>query len=206
MEQIIAIKNQGDKQIVNARELHQFLDVGKEFANWIKDRINQYGFIENEDFEVFANFGKNSKGGRPSKEYAISLDMAKELSMVERNEKGKRARRYFIECEKHMRKSHTNSLSSATELLSLPIRPIAEKRKKMQQELMQVIRLNLNKGDLKKLSEENSLSYNRVRNVASSKTFDYNIMFLLYDTARNNLMFLDTELGAMKEDLQIISA
>ena len=87
-------------QTVNARELHGFLGVGKFFANWIKDRIEQYGFEENTDFVVFAETGKNSSGGRPTKDYHISLDMAKELSMVERNEKGKEARQYFIECER----------------------------------------------------------------------------------------------------------
>lgn len=85
------------KQTVNARELHQFLEVGKDFSNWIKDRIESFGFVENQDFVVFANSGEK---GRPAKEYALTLDMAKELSMVERNEKGKQARQYFIECEK----------------------------------------------------------------------------------------------------------
>ena len=75
-------------QSVNARDLHVFLESGKDFATWMKDRITQYGFIENEDYEVFAEIGNNPSGGRPAKEYMISLDMAKELSMVERNEKG----------------------------------------------------------------------------------------------------------------------
>lgn len=99
-------------QTVNARDLHAFLEVGKVFGTWIQDRIRQYGFVEHIDFEVFSDSGKNrsievfpdsgknSQGGRPAKEYAISLDMAKELAMVERNDKGKEARRYFIECER----------------------------------------------------------------------------------------------------------
>ncbi|WP_455475725.1 antA/AntB antirepressor family protein [Bartonella sp. B17] len=87
-------------QTVNARELHAFLEVGKDFSNWIKDRINRYNFIENQDYIVFTNFGENLQGGRPSKDYALTLDMAKELAMVERNEKGKQARQYFIECER----------------------------------------------------------------------------------------------------------
>jgi anti-repressor protein len=85
---------------VNARDLHRFLEVGKEFANWVKDRIDRYGFVENKDFEVFSDSGKNPQGGRPAKEYALTLDMAKELAMVERNPKGKQARAYFIECER----------------------------------------------------------------------------------------------------------
>lgn len=87
-------------QTVNARELHAFLEVGKVFAAWIQDRIEQFGFIENQDFIVISESGKNLKGGRPSKEYYLTLDMAKELSMVERNAKGKEARQYFIQCER----------------------------------------------------------------------------------------------------------
>lgn len=83
---------------VNARELHVFLDSGQEFANWIKSRIADFGFIDGQDFLTILS--KTPKGGRPSREYYISLDMAKELSMVERNDKGRQARRYFIECEK----------------------------------------------------------------------------------------------------------
>ena len=87
--------------LCNARDLHAFLDVGKVFAAWIQDRIEQYGFVENQDFIILSEIGKNSEGrGQPKKEYSVTLDMAKEIAMVERNEKGKEARRYFIECER----------------------------------------------------------------------------------------------------------
>lgn len=67
--------------------------MGRDFTNWIKDRIAKYGFSEGSDFiKVLANSGENPWGGRPSTEYHLSLDMAKELSMVERNEKGKHRR------------------------------------------------------------------------------------------------------------------
>lgn len=87
-------------QAVNARELHAFLQNKDHFATWIKDRIAQYDFQENQDFVTFS---ENSEKGRPRLEYAITLDMAKELSMVERNEQGKMARRYFIECGRILR-------------------------------------------------------------------------------------------------------
>ncbi|WP_375610743.1 MULTISPECIES: antA/AntB antirepressor family protein [unclassified Bartonella] len=90
-------------QTVNARELHAFLEVKRDFSNWIKDRINKYSFLKNQDYIVFANFGENLQGGRPSTEYHLTPDMAKELSIVERNEKGRQARRYFIECEKKLK-------------------------------------------------------------------------------------------------------
>lgn len=92
-------------QTVNARELHVFLEVGKDFSTWIKDRIEKYGFVENVDYaKIDSPKSGNQKGGdRRSVEYHISLSMAKELAMVERNEKGKQARLYFIECEKRLK-------------------------------------------------------------------------------------------------------
>jgi phage anti-repressor protein len=93
------------KRFVNAREMHGYLEVGRDFSNWIKDRIEKYGFEEGTDYiMVFANFGENSelinKGGRPTKEYHLALDAAKEVAMVENNEKGRMVRKYFIEVEK----------------------------------------------------------------------------------------------------------
>jgi anti-repressor protein len=87
-------------QTVNARELHQFLEVGKDFSTWIKGRIEQYGFLEGQDYGVFTDSGGNLRGGRPTTDYALTIDMAKELAMVERTYRGKQARLYFIECEK----------------------------------------------------------------------------------------------------------
>lgn len=100
MTELIKISEYNGKRAVNARELHQFLESKQDFSNWIKNRIEKYGFVENQDFEVFDKFIGNPQGGRPSIEYAISVDMAKELSMVENNEKGRLARKYFIECER----------------------------------------------------------------------------------------------------------
>lgn len=74
-------------QTVNARDLHAFLQVGSAFKDWIARRIDEYGFQEGKDF---CSFLSESSGGRPAKEYAIGIDMAKELAMVERNDQGKR--------------------------------------------------------------------------------------------------------------------
>ncbi|WP_428562330.1 MAG: antA/AntB antirepressor family protein [Solidesulfovibrio sp. DCME] len=100
-------------QTVNARELHTFLEVGKDFSNWIKDRIEEYGFIEGQDFVKISNDStspnlanakslKKNGWSRDRIDYHLSLDMAKELAMVERNDKGRQARRYFIACEKKL--------------------------------------------------------------------------------------------------------
>lgn len=84
---------------MNARELHEFLESKYQFSNWITDRINQYGFSEGVDFVAI----KNSLYSPPRREYHLSIDMAKELAMVERNDKGRLARTYFIECERRMK-------------------------------------------------------------------------------------------------------
>lgn len=104
MEALIKIEERKGGQAVSARELHFFLESRKDFSSWIKDRISKYGLIENVDFEVFTNLGENPQGGRPLTEYALSVDSAKELSMVEGNEKGKQARLYFIETEKELKR------------------------------------------------------------------------------------------------------
>ncbi len=93
--------------LVNARDLHSFLDVGKRFASWIVERIAEYGFVENQDFMIISQVREKIGRGRPAKDYHLNLDTAKELAMVERNEKGRQVRCYFIECEKRLRQQET---------------------------------------------------------------------------------------------------
>lgn len=83
---------------VNSKELHTFLGSKQDFATWIKNRITKYGFIENQDYIKTTR----KVGNATAYDYHITLDMAKELCMVENNEKGRKARRYFIECEKNL--------------------------------------------------------------------------------------------------------
>ena len=90
-------------QAINARELHGFLEVGRDFSNWIKDRIVKYEFTENVDYVRVAKNGVGINQGFQPIDYYISLDMAKELAMVENNEQGKIARRYFIDCERQLK-------------------------------------------------------------------------------------------------------
>lgn len=103
---------------VNLRELHTKLKNGDEFAHWIKDRIGQYDFVENQDYIRVGNLPKNSKGGRPSVEYYGTINMAKELAMVERNAVGKIARRYFIQCEEELRNQRVEERSRIDDLFT----------------------------------------------------------------------------------------
>lgn len=106
MTEIIPIINDGGINTVNARDLHEFLEIGKDFSAWIKDRIAKYGFIDGEDFTTCSpNLGSDMHGGQNRVDYYLSIDMAKELSMVENNDQGRKARRYFIACEKAVKKA-----------------------------------------------------------------------------------------------------
>jgi anti-repressor protein len=99
MDEIVKIEENNGKQVVSARELHYFLEVGRDFTTWCKQMF-EYGFEEDKDFTPIS--GK-STGGRPSVDYALSLDCAKGISMIQRTPKGKQARDYFIACEKKYR-------------------------------------------------------------------------------------------------------
>lgn len=99
--------NDEPKQTVNARDLHKFLESKQQFSDWIKGRINQFEFSEDQDFILVHKIMEQVSGSKHLIDYYITLDMAKELSMVERNFKGKQARQYFIECERKTQQSLT---------------------------------------------------------------------------------------------------
>jgi len=116
---------QAQVSTVSARQLHSFLEVGKVFGAWIQDRIASFGFVEGQDFVMIDGLSLPNLGGAKSriqttKEYYLSIDMAKELSMVERNEKGKQARRYFINCERRMVKAQLHAWTTPHRLQPRP--------------------------------------------------------------------------------------
>jgi phage anti-repressor protein len=113
---------------VDARELWVFLESKQDFSTWTKNRIEQYGFVQGVDFIQFHNFVESDSRARI--EYTLSLDMAKELSMVERNAKGKQARQYFIECERRLRQGTTPvAMTTAEQFLALAQWQVEQERK-----------------------------------------------------------------------------
>lgn len=98
MNELLKIEiNENQEQTVSGRELHMFLGIETRYNDWFA-RMLQYGFCEGKDF--YSKMSKTSEGGRPSTDHIMKLDMAKELCMLARNEKGKQARQYFIEVER----------------------------------------------------------------------------------------------------------
>lgn len=97
MNQLLKIEiNDNQEPVMSARELHEFLGIESNYTTWFK-RMTEYGFEENQDFIPFL---EESTGGRPGTDHIIKLDMAKEIAMIQRSEKGKIARQYFLQIEK----------------------------------------------------------------------------------------------------------
>lgn len=109
MEELIKItKDNEGNNLVSARELYNFLEISRDFTTWIK-KMFEYGFQENKDFTPVQ--GK-STGGRPSVDYALTLDCSKEIAMIQRTDKGKQARQYFIAVEKQYKQAISKPLST----------------------------------------------------------------------------------------------
>lgn len=127
MNELIKIDYSNDRPAVSARELHGFLEVGTRFNDWFH-RMCEYGFSEGQDFYSILS---ESTGGRPSHDAALSIDMAKEICMLQRNEKGKIARQYFLQLEKDW--------NSPEKVMARALR-IADKRLKMLEEKVEADR------------------------------------------------------------------
>ena len=99
MNELIKIEERDGKQLVSARELHEFLEIKTQFSKWF-DRMCEYGFYELKDFLAISQKRLTAQGNETTyTDYLITIQMAKELSMIQRNDKGKEAREYFIKCE-----------------------------------------------------------------------------------------------------------
>lgn len=122
LSSILPIEKNNGKNLVDARKLHAALGVGRMFAHWISERIEKYELIEGEDYvAVVYDYAGNrinelAKSGKPDThrfakiEYGLTIDAAKELCMVENNEKGKQIRKYFLLCEKELRRIEEDKL------------------------------------------------------------------------------------------------
>ncbi|ELW4929098.1 antA/AntB antirepressor family protein [Campylobacter coli] len=146
----------------NAREIFQFLNSEQEYANWIKNRISHYNFIENQDYIIELVYTK----GRPRKEYYVTLDMAKELCMVENNEKGRQARRYFIECEKRLKNLEQEKMQKLAFRQSLGYKSQLKQQKEHYENKIKALQYDLeNKNELsfkRKLSKEELLELRKI--------------------------------------------
>lgn len=126
---IPVVKDEQGNTVVSGRDLHEFLGVKTKYLDWFK-RMTEYGFDESVDFAVFLKNEKDDTafgGYRKITDHAMTLDMAKEISMIQRTERGKQARQYFIEVEKRYKDKQQSQLpTSPTEMLKLAINATLE--------------------------------------------------------------------------------
>lgn len=113
--EVIPIYNNNNERMVNARELYNFLQSKRQFADWIKLRISKYDFIENEDY---FSLSQKCEGNNATKiEYYLTINTAKEMAMVENNERGKHIRRYFIQVENEYKQQ--NNIKPTSDITAL---------------------------------------------------------------------------------------
>lgn len=141
MQELIKItKSVDNKNIVNARELHQGLESKKKFADWVKNKIlNNPFFVEDEDYCLLPRLVKQTegRGGHNKVDYAITLECAKRVAMAEQTDKGEEVRTYFLDCEKRLQTKEQfqvpQTFLQAMELATKSLKQIEEQKVELNQ-------------------------------------------------------------------------
>lgn len=186
MNKLIKTIMQDDGTVaVSGRDLHDFLEVGKDFSSWFKD-MAEYGFEAGKDFSPISV--KTPNGGRPRIEYVMTLDMAKEVAMIQRTDKGKQARQYFIAVESRYKQ--------LTALPQTPEEKLALTMKVANRSAEKVKKLNGRVTDLEKNAPiapgEYSYISRQVRNVVESYV---NVHHLQLTQKQRGLLYKDVSRG-----------
>lgn len=127
-------KDEQGNVVVSGRELHDFLEINTPYTQWF-ERMVGYGFDENVDFIGLSQKSEKPIGGRPQQDHALTLDMAKEISMIQRTERGKQARQYFLEVEKRYKQQNNLRMpETPLEIMSV-VGKITERQDKQLKEL-----------------------------------------------------------------------
>ena len=157
MNELIKITYKNDRPAVSARDLHDFLEVKTAYKDWFP-RMCEYGFTEGEDF---CSFLSESTGGRPAQDAVLTIDMAKEICMIQRNEKGKQARQYFLQIEKDWNspeKVMARALQIAeTKLKTLETKVAADAPKVLFADAVSASRTSILVGELAKILKQNGV-------------------------------------------------
>ena len=196
MNELLKINTTDSERItVSARELHKALEVNTDFNHWFT-RMCEYGF---EDGKDFATFLSESTGGRPSQDAQITVDMAKEIAMLQRTEKGKEVRKYFIQIEKEWNSPErvmARALTIANKTIeTLKIENSEMKPKALFADAVAASNSNILIGDLAKLIKQNG------HDIGQKRLFDWlrdNGYLIKYGSSRNMPTQLAMNLGLFK--------
>lgn len=126
-------------QTVNARTLHESLQVKKDFSNWIKAQVKRAMLVENRDYVVLAQKGENPAGGRPGLEYHLTIEAGKHIAMLSGTAKGREVREYFIECERKVKAAAV--ALTPTQTLLLAAQRLVELEEQQQRQAIEIAQL-----------------------------------------------------------------
>lgn len=163
MNELIKVDYSHDRPTVSARELHEFLEVKTPYDKWFP-RMCEYGFSEDIDFSTFLS---ESTGGRPAQDAALTIDMAKEICMLQRNEKGKQARQYFLQLEKDWN-SPEKVMARALRIAEKKINALEESVERNKPKVLFADSVSASKssilvGELAKLLKQNGVDTGQIR-------------------------------------------
>lgn len=160
MNELIKVTYDNDRPAVSARDLHDFLEVGARYNDWFP-RMCEYGFTEGEDYYSFLSNRVDGLSGKPRQDAVLTIDMAKEICMIQRNEKGKQARQYFLQIEKDWNspeKVMARALQIAeTKLKTLETKVAADAPKVLFADAVSASRTSILVGELAKLLKQNGV-------------------------------------------------
>ena len=180
-ELVPVYKTSTGEKVVYGTELHKVLGVKSNYRDWVRNRLSDCEAIENEDFESFA---KNLAKGRPSLEHIIKLDTAKEMAMLERNEKGKQVRRYFILVEKKYQKTMIDitQLSPELQMFNTLFRSIAQQQLEQKRQAAQVAKIEETVSNMKQVFAEPISDWKndinaKIREISVKSGISYSAMY-----------------------------
>ena len=166
MNELIKVTYDNDRPAVSARDLHDFLEVGARYNDWFP-RMCEYGFTEGEDYYSFLSNRVDGLSGKPRQDAVLTIDMAKETCMIQRNEKGKQARQYFLQIET-ARNSPEKVMARAlqiaeTKLKTLETKVAADAPKVLFADAVSASHTSILVGELAKLLKQNGVEIGQHR-------------------------------------------
>lgn len=204
MDELLKINYDADRITLSARDLHEFLELTERFSSWF-ERMKQYGFVENQDYlgrKVF-----NTLARQELQDYEITLDMAKEIAMLQRNEKGKEARQYFIEVEKQWNSPERiiarGLIESQKMIENLNQQVIEMKPKALFADAVATSKTSILVGDLAKILKQNGINIGANRLFAELRDKGYLIKRKGSDWNMPTQKSMDMELFEIKEHTHI---
>lgn len=170
MNEIIKVNYENDRPTVLARELHDFLEVKTAFKDWFP-RMCEYGFSEGIDYCSFLSNRSDGLPGKPKHDAQLTIEMAKEICMLQRNERGKQARQYFIQLEKDWNspeKVMARALQIADRRIkALEVKMEEQKPKVLFAESVEAAKTSILIGELAKLLKQNGI------NIGQNRLFEW---------------------------------